>query len=313
MDLNELRCFKAVVKCGTLSKAAAHLRLAQPALSRKIQKMEHELGVQLLRRTPRGVLPTEAGQVLLDRATRFTLEFDDMRREMARFADRPTGVLRVAIQSPLSLIFAPKLLRAFQKEHSEIRLEFTEGFSGDLIDALLNGQMDLAIADTPSHAHADLTYTQLWVEPLKLFGAPGRMPSTASTPSAISFSELAKLPLIMPAPRHGIRRLVDAAFKRQQMRFQPVIEANGAQMIMKLVRENFGFTIMPVTSWAPWIASGELETREIKPTIRRTISVITQALLLNDPRIIPLRDAILALAPTIAGEEQFGCAASFAR
>ena len=313
MDLNELRCFKAVVECGTLSKAAAHLRLAQPALSRKIQKIEHELGVQLLRRTPRGVFMTEAGQVLLNRAIRFADDFDEMRREMARYAERPTGRLKVAIQSPLSLILAPKLLRVFQSEHPEIKLELTEGFSGDLVDALLNSQVDLAVADTPSHAHADLTYTQLWVEPLQLFGAPGRLPRVAAADGEIPLSVISELPIIMPAPRHAIRHLVDAAFKRQQMKFQPAVEVNGAQMIMKLVQENFGFTIMPVTSWTPWITSGELETVKIKPMIRRTISVITKASLLNDPRIIPLRDAILALARTISGEKQFSLAASFHR
>jgi DNA-binding transcriptional LysR family regulator len=67
VDLKGLRYFRAIAERGTFSKAAAHLRVAQPALSRQIQKLEHDLGVQLLQRTARGVMPTEAGRLLLDR------------------------------------------------------------------------------------------------------------------------------------------------------------------------------------------------------------------------------------------------------
>lgn len=150
VDIKDLRYFSVIAECGSFSKAAAHLRIAQPALSRKIQKLEHALGVKLLRRGARGVTTTDAGQMLLQRAMKFEHDFDEMRYEMARYAERATGMLRVAVQSPLSLVMAPELLRAYRPAHPGVTLELTEGFSGDLVDGLLNERIDIAVVDTPT-------------------------------------------------------------------------------------------------------------------------------------------------------------------
>ncbi len=68
MDLRQLRYFSSVVELGSFSRAAKHLRVAQPALSQHVRHMEDELGVALLHRTAHGVLPTEAGERLLRHA-----------------------------------------------------------------------------------------------------------------------------------------------------------------------------------------------------------------------------------------------------
>ena len=96
MDLRELRYFRAIAECGTFSRAAAQLNVAQPALSRQVKKLEHELGVELLRRTSRGVVPTEAGQALLQRTTMLEQEVDAARRYVSSMADKVTGALSVA-------------------------------------------------------------------------------------------------------------------------------------------------------------------------------------------------------------------------
>ena len=67
MDLKDLRYFRAVAESGSFSKAAAHIRVAQPALSRHMSRLEHSLGVELLRRTSKGVILTPAGAELLKR------------------------------------------------------------------------------------------------------------------------------------------------------------------------------------------------------------------------------------------------------
>ena len=306
MEVKDLRYFRAIAECGTFSKAAAQLRVAQPALSRKIQKMEHMLGVKLLRRGARGVTPTDAGQVLLQRALRFERDLEEMRHEMARYAERGTGVLRLSIQSPLSLILAPELMHAYQPSHPGITLELTEGFSGDLIDGLLNERSDIAVADTPTHPHADLSYAPLWVETLQLVGPVGGLIDAQFGPGPLPLRELSRVPVIMPCQRHAIRVLVDAAFERQNMRFRPVMEANGALMILQLVKSGFGYSLMPANRAYPWVARGELEAIELRPAIRRTMSVVTRTALLEDPRVASMRQFIIDLAPEIAAKTRFG-------
>ncbi len=311
MELKDLKYFRTIAQCGTFSKAAAHLRVAQPALSRKIQKLEHNLGLQLLRRTARGVSPTEAGQILLQRAIAFEHELDEIRHEMARYAERATGTVRVAVQSPLSQLIVTDLVRAYQASHPGVTLELSEGFSGDLIDGLLNERFDLALADTPSHPHADLTYDQLWIEALHLVGPAGGEIGRRFGRGPVALPDLADLPVIMPGQRHGIRRLVDAAFERQHMRFRPVLEVNGAHMILQLVRSGFGYTLLSNHIIYQPIASGEVEAVSVRPMIRRTMSVITRTALLDDSRVAPLRQIVMDLAPGLAKQKQFGPAALY--
>jgi LysR family transcriptional regulator, nitrogen assimilation regulatory protein len=303
MDLKELRYFRAIAECGTFSKAAAHLRIAQPALSRQIQKLEHGLGVQLLQRTARGVMPTEAGRLLLDRTRQLEQGLEETRHELARYAEAPTGALRVAVQSPLSQIMVPQLLRVLRAAHPGVVLELTEGFSGDLIDGMLDGQLDVAIVDTPTHPHADLKSTPLWVETLQLV-CPGSDP-LADRP-VITVTELAALPIILPCRKHAIRRLVDTAFERQHLRLQPAIEANGAMMIFELVKAGFGYTLMPSSGHHPWVVSGELRPVEVRPAIRRTISLVTRAALHEHRLVSSFSTLVKDLAPGIAGLQRLG-------
>ena len=93
MDMRQLHYFKHVAELGSFSKAAAFLSVAQPALSRQIGKLETELNVILLYRTGRGVIATEAGGLLLERANALLEQFDKLQHEMRARRGRPRYVL----------------------------------------------------------------------------------------------------------------------------------------------------------------------------------------------------------------------------
>ena len=312
MDLKELRYFRIIAQHGTFSKAAAHLRVAQPALSRQMQKLEHDLGVQLLRRTSRGVTPTEAGRALLDRTQELEQQLDDVRREVSRLADCATGAVRLAVQSTLSIAMVPEIVKAYRAGFPDVALSVTEGFSGDLIDALLEKRLDVAIVDTPSHAHTELTCSPLWVESLQLVYPANDPAMPRSGPGPVPVADLARLPIIMPCQRHGIRRLVDAMFERHRLRFKPELEVNGATMIFALVKAGLGYTLMPSSGCSPWIESGELRTQPIRPAIRRTVSIVLRTALLQERPVAGLRDLVQSIAPRLAASARFGPAALYA-
>lgn len=311
MDLKELRYFRTIAQCGTFSKAGALLRVAQPALSRQIQKLEHDLGVELLRRTSRGVTPPEAGHALLQRTLRWEHDLEETRREVLRYGAQATGSLRVAVQSTLSLILVPELVKAYRTSFPDVTLDLTEGFSGDLIDDLLEKRMDVAIVDVPSHPHAELNCTPLWVEGLQLVCPPNGSAVARFGADPVSIAQLAELPIILPCQRHGIRRLIDAAFERHHIRFQPVMEANGAFMIFGLVKAGLGYTLMPACGVYPWIVSGELRALDVRPTIRRTVGIVTRTELLEERRVAAFRTLVKAIVPRVAGSKRFDLAALY--
>lgn len=311
MELRELRYFRTVVECGSFSKAAVKLMVAQPSLSRQIQALEHEFGLALLHRTARGVVPTDAGRVLLERTLQLEQNIDGIRRSLARLTKSVTGTLRVAVQAPVSFLLLPDLVKAYAARYPEVDLHLVEALGGDVIDKLLAGSIDVAIVDPPATPSAELTATPLWVEVFSLFGwsdapavAPGR-----TTPATLA--EIAELPLLAASARHAVRYLVDAAFEQRSLKFRPVLEANGPLMLFELVRAGLGYTLMPASVFRPYGTFGELRSVAIKPEIRRTISIITRTAVADDRAIACFCDLALGLLPKITRNTRFGPVAPY--
>lgn len=305
VELRELHYFRTVVECGSFSKAAVKLRIAQPSLSRQVRSLEHELGLSLLHRTLRGVTPTEAGRALLERTLQLEQNLDDIRRSLVAMAGGVRGTLRVAVQSPVSCLLLPNLVKHYRARYPEVEMQLVEGFSGDVIEWLLAGLIDVAIVDMPGTASTDLNTTPLWVERFSLFGsvdAPAVQPGRAE----ISLAEVSKLPLIAASKRHAVRHLVDTAFERRALSFQPILEANGALMIFELVRGGLGYTLMPESALYPFRAFGALRSIAVKPEIYRTISITVRATVVKDRAINAFRDLVIDSLPELAGSMQLG-------
>ncbi len=276
MDIKELRYLRAVIEFGTFSRAAAQLRIAQPALSRRIQKLEKELGVTLLKRTPKGVLPTPAGGRLLKRACELEDVLDIARREMSGFAEGVTGALRVGIQHPHSLSMGPPLVKSFRAGFPDVSLYVVDGSNGDLLDRLLNKQIDVAIVQSPSHSHTDLNESPLWLDKLHLVGPASARSSPLFAGGQVSIQDMAALPIIMASQKHALRRLVDAAFLQQHRRFRPEIEVDGSLMIFEMVKAGLGYTLMPSSGFHQLLVGGEIAAASVDPPIIRTMSLLAR-------------------------------------
>lgn len=311
MELRELRYFRAVVESGSFSKAAVKLMVAQPSLSRQIQALEHELKMPLLRRNARGVLPTEAGKVLLERTLRLEENMDGIRRTFATLAQRVTGTLRVAVQAPVSFVLLPELVRNYRERYPDVRLELVEGFADDVIDKLLAGVIDVAIVDMPGTPFAELDVTPFWVETFSLFGwkdAPAVQPDRTMP---VTLADIAELPVIAPGKRQAVRHLLETAFERRSLKFRPVLEATGVLMIFELVRAGLGYTVMPASVFRPYHAFSELRSAEIEPVIRRTISITVRTSVAEDRAVSSFREMALELIPELTRTTRFGPVAMY--
>ncbi|AYM91026.1 LysR family transcriptional regulator [Serratia sp. 3ACOL1] len=126
--LSDLSAFISVARAGNFSRAAAQLGISQPALSHTLRQLEEELGVQLLIRSTRGVMPTEAGQHLLER---LAPEFDEIKAEilaLSELRDNPTGTIRItAIDYAIRSILWPKLAN-FLPKYPDIKIELVNEY-----------------------------------------------------------------------------------------------------------------------------------------------------------------------------------------
>jgi LysR family nitrogen assimilation transcriptional regulator len=306
MDIKGLSYFRAVAEFGTFSKAAAHLRIAQPALSRHMQKLEQELGVVLLQRTSKGMTPTAAGNRLLVRACELQDVLDIIRREMSGYAKEVTGALRVGVQHPHSLSIGPMFVASFRAAFPDVSLYVLDGFNGDLLDRLLNKQIDVAIVQSPSHTHTDFKETPLWLEKLHLVGPASTAASPLFAAGQASLEDLVELPIIMASQKHALRRLVDAAFLQHHRRFRPAIEVDGSLMIFEMVKAGLGYTLMPSSGFHPLLVHGEVATVAIHPSIFRTMSLVARTDLLAERTTTAFSDFIQAEMPNLVGKGRYG-------
>jgi DNA-binding transcriptional LysR family regulator len=145
MELRHLRYFLAVAEALNFTKASALLRVAQPALSRRVQDLEDEIGVDLLRRSPRGVVLTAEGKLFLEK-TRDLLKLADESVEQVRALARgELGELHVGYAPTPTVEILPPALAAFQKAFPRVRVLLHDLSEQELIDGLRNGRIELAL------------------------------------------------------------------------------------------------------------------------------------------------------------------------
>src|SRR5258706_10529369 len=149
MELRHLRYFLAVGEALNFTKAAAQLRVAQPALSRQMQDLEDEIGVDLLRRSPRGVTLTEEGKLFLEEVRELLKRADESVEKVRALARGEYGELRVGYAPTPTVEILPPALAAFQKAVPRVRLLLHDLSSDELITGLRDASLELAIMVQP--------------------------------------------------------------------------------------------------------------------------------------------------------------------
>src|SRR6204780_1431896 len=151
MELRHLRYFLVVAEALSFTKAAAQLRVAQPALSRRVQDLEDEIGVDLLKRSPRGVTLTAEGKLFLEK-TRHLLKLADESVEQVRALARGQfGDLHIGYSPSPTVEILPPALAAFQKAFPHVNVLLHDASQRELAEGLQNGTLELAV--TPGNSN----------------------------------------------------------------------------------------------------------------------------------------------------------------
>ncbi|MER9713531.1 LysR family transcriptional regulator [Mesorhizobium sp. M0174] len=145
IDVRLLRAFVTVADTGTVSRAADRLARTQAAVSMQLQRLEGEVGAELLHRSPRGVTLTEAGEILLAFARKAIAIGDDARRKIE--GRRLVGRVRLGIVEDLAVTRLPLIIADFRRRHPSVEIELTSASSSDLSKSLGEGKCDIVMAD----------------------------------------------------------------------------------------------------------------------------------------------------------------------
>jgi LysR family transcriptional regulator, nitrogen assimilation regulatory protein len=271
MELRQIRYFIHVASLRSFTKAARVLNVAQPALSRHVQSLEDELRTQLLFRTTRGVEPTDAGVALMQMGESVLAFVEQMREEVSRAADIPSGRVIVGMPQSISPALAPLLMEACRTRLPKVQLRVTEGLSVFLEEWLNVAKIDVALMTNPGKV-LTLHTSLLAREHMVLVGKANNMPANGGK---IPLANIAKLPVLIA---HGFRRLIDQWTEPRGIKLNYVMELDSITIIKEMIKRGFGYSILPYATVHPEALSGDLGVMPIvDPTMTRDFVIAVNA------------------------------------
>jgi DNA-binding transcriptional LysR family regulator len=272
IDIRNLQCFLAVCAAGSISKAAQTMYIAQPAMSMHIKGLETELGLQLFERSAQGVTPTAAGRRLEKHAQALLAQFDLALDEVRHMDATPSGPLNVGLPQSMAKLLTVPLVNGTLAHWPGVQLQVAELSTGYIPQMLLQGQVDVGLT-FQKHASAGILYEQLATEALVLVAPPGQFArrKNAALPK-IAFASLQRHPLILPAPEHGLRILLDSVASAHHLQLLPLAQVNAIHQIIDLVASGVGCSILSYASVFQEIKRGTVSAAQIHaPEISRPV------------------------------------------
>lgn len=277
MEIRQLKYFVRIVELGSVSRAAADLFIAQPALSHQISNLEEELKVKLLARSVRGVTATEAGEVFYRHARAMLRQMDRMRTDVQHAGDHPQGVVSVGLPTSAATILTPLLIAASATKFPDIQLSITESLSGHLEELVVNGRIEMSLLFEPVTADAaapkgklsgHLDVRPLLIEQLFLLSAGG-----AGDLEDVPLAQAAQHALVLPARSNVTRQIIDAAFLGAGHEMRVIAELDSLATIRAVVASGVGATIASAS-----IPGGTADLRVQRitnPELQRRLSLCT--------------------------------------
>ncbi len=245
-DLRSMQYFVHVAELGSFSRAADFLRLTQPAVSRQVRKLEADVGVPLLDRRGRHVVPTEAGQMLMLRARELGREASRIFEDVRAGADKPAGSLAVGVSTVIGNLLLPAVVASFVGRFPGVRLHVSEGYSGFVEEWLEQGRIDVGLLwGRPKSGNLDLQ--PLMAVPMCLIAPPKplrRWESARPLRETCTMREVVDLPLILPALPHALRLLAESAAGKAGKVLNVAMEVDGLPLANEMVRAGLGYTLM---------------------------------------------------------------------
>lgn len=252
MNTASVQAFLAVARCGSFSEAAEQLHLTQPAVTKRIQNLEADVGTPLFDRWAKHMNLTEAGRLLLPRAQQWLQDLEDMQRTIRAYVDDSdaslSGTLTVGTSHHIGLHRLPRALRLFHDRHPQIRLDLRFIDSEQAYDGVLSGELALGIVTLPPEPDRRLTSRVIWPDPLACvvsrkhpLAEAARQAGSVGIPAAL----LAQYPALLPAPHTFTRQIVAARFQQEGLNLSVAMETNYLETIKMMVSVGLGWSVLP--------------------------------------------------------------------
>jgi DNA-binding transcriptional LysR family regulator len=243
MELRHLRYFVAVAEERNFTRAAQRLNIAQPPLSRQIQQLEENLGVQLLERNSRPLKLTETGKFFYSHAAQLLSQTADL-ESMTRRVGNIERSLSIGFVGSTLYGMLPKIIRRFRDENTTVELSLHEMSTMDQIRALKDGHIDVGFGRI---RHEDANIRRVILREEKMIVAfPDGHPLSVAKP-VVALRDLVNETLIIfpKAPRPSYADQVLSAFADRGLKPRKIYEVRELQIALGLVAAGEGIAVVP--------------------------------------------------------------------
>ena len=253
MNLRDLRYLVALAEHKHFGRAADSVFVSQPTLSTQIMKLEEELGVSLVERTPRKVLLTEVGQEIVKRAREVLTEIEQIREIARRTLDPESGSLRLGIFPTLGPYLLPHVVPRIRKRYPRLELLLVEEKTEEILRQLREGRLDAAVLALPVH-DAHLHVERLFDEPFVL-AVPTDHPLAKR--SSISLNQLEDQSLLLLEEGHCLREQALEVCQLAGAAEKGGFRATSLETLRQMVAADVGITLLPMLAVKPPIPANE--------------------------------------------------------
>lgn len=244
MELRQIQYFICLYNEGTVTNAAKRLNIVQPALSMQIAKLEDELGQKLFDRTPRGMIPTNAGKRMYQLFFPIMREISHARNQLMQKDGELSGHVNVGIIASIAKGVLADTLEDYNKAHHKVSITVADGYSTILADWVAGNKLDAAIINKPRRPFG-LNIEHIMEEELSLIV---NKEYHQDLPQEIPFRTLPKFNLVLPTRRHGLRSIIESFAQGENVDFTPEIETDSITSILKFISKTSFATILPKIS-----------------------------------------------------------------
>lgn len=282
LDIRQLRVVDAIVRTGTVTKAAERLFVTQPAVSHALREMETKLGVKLFRREGRRMAPTPEGERLVKTARTVIDELAKAEYDLSMYKKGYKGIVRLATACYTCYHWLPPIMREFAEAFPEVDLQIVPEVTHHPVEALKSGALDLAVLDTDAD-EPDLDLEALFEDELLVVTCLGHPLAGKAFITAEDFSDHTLL------VHHDLTSSICYERVLAPAGVEParVFALHLTEALLESVKSGLGIAVMPEWVVAPSVESGRVRTiRLTKDGLFRTWQLAT----LKDQASVPVQE-----------------------
>ncbi|HTW48624.1 MAG TPA: LysR family transcriptional regulator [Acidobacteriaceae bacterium] len=269
-DLLDLKAFATAAELGSFVRTAKALNLSQPALSRRIAKLEETLGTKLLDRTPRSVSLTMVGRDFVPKVRRLIDEFENAMLSIRDLGVRSTGVVTIAAVPTSVFYFLPRAIGQFSERYPRARIRILDIGANEGLEAVGSGEADFGV-NFIGASHPEIDFQSMMADPFVL---ACRHDHALAHRSQVAWKELSGQRVIIVGRTSGNRALIDNALAQRGEQLNWTYEVAHLSGALGLVESGLGVAVLPRLATP---AEGHQIIRTVRltePEVTRTIGIV---------------------------------------